>query len=362
MNLRRRLFYALAILAAVTGVAVGGYRLLGGPHVKLIDALYMAVITLAGVGYGEFVPTDGHPLLRIFNMFVVLFGVALMGFVYATVTAFFVEGELSNLFWRRKMQKRISELRKHYIVCGLGATGRHAVEELHKTHTPFVVIESSEENVHRMKQHLGEGFADLLYIIGDATDEETLDSANIEHAKGLITAVAEDKDNLVITVVARQKNPHLRIVSRCGDPKFSERILKAGANSTVSPNRIGGLRLASEMLRPHVVSFLDLMLKEHSRTLRVEEVEVGATSPWVGRTMQDLNLRGRFNLLPMAVKTPTPLEGRDSTFWVNPPDNMILQGRMVVIVLGDVADMRRARQEAGHDAAAVVGAGHHAQH
>ena len=358
MNLRRRLSYALVILLALTAVSVAGYRLLGGSGVKWLDALYMAVITLAGVGYGEIVPTENHPLLRVFNIFVVLFGVALMGFVYATVTAFFVEGELSNLFWRRKMQKRIGELRKHYIVCGLGETGRHAVEELHKTRTPFVVIEGAQERIDRFQQHMGEAFGDILYILGDATDEEVLDRAGIDRAKGLIAALAEDKDNLVITVVARQKNASLRIVSRCTDIKFSERILKAGANSTVSPNRIGGLRLASEMLRPHVVSFLDLMLKEHSRTLRVEEIEVPAASPWIGRSLGDLNLRGRFNLLPMAIKTAEPLPGRESSFWVNPPDSLPLSAAMVVIVMGDVADLHRARHEAGHDTP-VPAASHH---
>lgn len=356
MNVRRRLTYALVILVALTAASVAGYRLLGGHSVKLIDALYMAVITLAGVGYGEIVPTENHPLLRVFNMFVVLFGVALMGFVYATVTAFFVEGELSNLFWRRKMEKRIGELKKHYIVCGLGDTGRHAVEELHKTRTPFVIVENSEENISRFKQHMGEAFGEILYIMGDATDEEVLDHAGIDRAKGLIAAVAEDKDSLVITVVARQKNPQMRIVSRCTDVKFSERILKAGANSTVSPNRIGGMRLASEMLRPHVVSFLDIMLKEHSRTLRVEEIEVAGGSPWIGRTLGDLNLRGRFNLLPLAVKTAVPLEGRESSFWVNPPDSTALQAAMVIIVLGDMADLHRARHEAGHDTPAGAAA------
>src|SRR5260370_9083408 len=121
--------------------------------------------------------------------------------------------------------------------------------------------------------------ANLLYIIGDATDDDVLTEAGVGRARGLIVALSAGKDNLVIIVMVRQMNPKIRIVARCTDPKFSEKMLKAGANSTVSPNHIGGLRMASEMLRPHVVSFLDLMLKEQSRTLRVEEIEgVNATS------------------------------------------------------------------------------------
>ena len=140
------------------------------------------------------------------------------------------------------MQKRISELKDHYVVCGLGTTGRHAVEELQKMGTPFVVIETHEENIQKLREHLDASH--LLYIIGDATDDDVLTQAGIARARGLIVALSADKDNLVIIVMVRQMNPKIRIVARCTDPKFSEKMLKAGANSTVSPNHIGGLRMA----------------------------------------------------------------------------------------------------------------------
>src|SRR3954452_25501014 len=140
MTLRRRLFYALLTLITVIVVSVAGYRLLGGEHVTFLQALYMAVITLAGVGYGEIIDTSQHPALRIFNIFVVLFGVMITAYVFSSVTAFLVEGDYSDMFRRRKMLKKISQLRNHYIVCGLGDTGRHAVAELEKTATPYVVI------------------------------------------------------------------------------------------------------------------------------------------------------------------------------------------------------------------------------
>src|SRR5207253_3080463 len=162
----------------------------------------------------------------------------------ASITTFLVEGEITNIFWRRKMQKRISELKQHYVVCGLGDTGRHAVEELQKTRTPYVVIETHEESVQRLRES-EEEFKDL-------------------------------------------------------------------------PNRIGGLRLASEVLRPHVVGFLDTMLKEQSRTLRIEEIEISSGSPWIGRSLGELSLRHTFNLLPMAVKSARSPE--KSEFQVNPPD------------------------------------------
>jgi voltage-gated potassium channel len=353
MNLRRRLYLAAAVLLIVVSTSVAGYRLLGGPSVSFLQALYMAIITLAGVGYGEIVDTSHNPTLRVFNIFVVVVGVTLMVYVFSAVTAFLVEGELTNIFWRRKMQKRISELRNHHIICGLGTTGRHAVEELHKTGTPYVVIESHEDNINKFREHAGEDYKEMLYVIGDATDEEVLTQAGIERAKGMIAGLATDKDNLVITVMVRQQNPGIRIVARCTDQKFSERMLKAGANSTVSPNRIGGLRLASELLRPHVVSFLDLMLQEKSRTLRIEDIEIGSASPWAGSALQALNLRGKYNLLVLAVKTA---EGKESHFRANPPDDFKLEPGSVVVVMGDVNDIRRARHDAAHDkTTAVVG-------
>ena len=199
------------------------------------------------------------------------------------------------------MQKRIQAVKHHYIICGLGDTGRFAVEELQKTGTPYVVVEHSEENIKKLQEH-DPVFKEVLYITGDATDENTLDQAGVERARGLIASLASDKDNLVITVVARQKSPHIRIIARCTDQRFADRLMKAGANSTVSPNRIGGMRMASEALRPHVVGFLDIMHKEHGRTLRIEEIDIASGSPWVGTTLQHIDLRHRYNLLPLAIR------------------------------------------------------------
>src|SRR5512146_626208 len=153
MNIRRRLLYAILALIAMMVFAVTGYRVLGGPGVGFLESLYMAVITLAGVGYGEIIDTSHNPALRVFNMFVVGVGVMITVYVFSVVTAFLVEGEIRNLFWRRTMQKRIRELKDHFIVCGLGDTGRYAVEELHRTGNPFLVIEGQEESIKRFKDH-----------------------------------------------------------------------------------------------------------------------------------------------------------------------------------------------------------------
>src|SRR3954465_1298904 len=165
MDLRRRLQYAVAALLTITAFSVAGYLLLGGSHVTVLQAVYMAVITLAGVGYGEIIDTSHNPWLRLFNMGVVAVGVMITVYVFSVVTAFLVESEIHNLFWRRKMQKRIRDLKDHFIVCGLGDPGRYAVEELHKTGTPFVVIESHEDNIKRFKDHESGDFREILYVI-----------------------------------------------------------------------------------------------------------------------------------------------------------------------------------------------------
>ncbi len=343
MELRKRIIIAGLLLVIVIGTSVLGYRLLGS-DVGILQALYMAVITLAGVGYGEIVETGHNPALRVFNMFVVLFGVMITAYVFSSVTAFLVEGDYSNIFRRRKMLKRISELKGHYIICGLGDTGRHAVTEMQKTGTPYVVIEMHEDHPKRLMEQNPALFEHMLYITGDATDEEVLERAGVSRAAGVLTMLPQDKENLVIIVMVRQSNETVRIVARCTDPKFTDRMLKAGANSVVSPNMIGGLRLASEVLRPHVVGFLDLMLREQSRTLRVEELEIGSNSPWNGKSLGSLNLRSHYNLLPMAVKGASiqPMQN----FWVNPPDNLSLREGVIIIVMGDVVDIRKARQDA----------------
>ena len=352
MELRRRIIFAALLLVVLTFGSILGYMVLGGAQVTFLQALYMAVITLAGVGYGEVVDTSHTPILRIFNIFVVLFGVMITAYVFSSVTAFLVEGDYSNMFRRRKMLNRIKLLKDHYIVCGLGDTGRHAVAELQKTNTPYVVIEHLEDNIKRLQEQHGNAFKDMLYLIGDATDEEVLETAGVDRAVGLLTMLPQDKENLVVTVLVRQKNQEIRIVARCTDLKYSDRMMKAGANSVVSPNHIGGLRLASEVLRPHVVGFLDLMLKEQSRTLRIEEIIVPAGSSWIGKPLGELGLRTKFNLLPMAVKHAPEAS---QSLWVNPPDSISMKEGVIIIVLGDMADLRRARESASSQTSIFAG-------
>src|SRR5664280_871021 len=343
MTARRRLIVACSLLLVVAIIAVSGYRIIGGPSVTLLDAIYTTVVTLSGVEvYEEILHSSHKPTLRVFNIFVVLIGVGFAVYVFSELTAFLVEGELRHLFRRARMKRQIGQLKEHFIVCGVGETGRHVVEELHRTGTPYVVVEMSDSAVGRVRDDGGDGYAEMLYVIGDATDEGVLLEAGLERAKGLISTLPSDKDNLVIAVVARQKNAAIRVVSRCTALSYSARMLTARANATVSPSRIGGLRLASEVLRPHVVGFLDLMLQEKSRSLRIDEILIRADSPWAGATVGSLQCRTRFNLMLLALKDSQNSQRLE----FNPADDSVIARGAVLIVMGDINDLQRARAEA----------------
>ncbi|MBZ5542127.1 MAG: potassium channel protein [Acidobacteriia bacterium] len=335
MNLRKQLMTAVLVLLVVVMVTAAGYRILGGPHISLLDAIYMAVITFATIGYGEVVDTSVNPALRIFNMVMILFGIGTMLYVFSISTAFVVEGELKDIFRRRKMLKQIRDMQDHFIICGASETAYHVVQELLKTGHPFVVIDHDAERLARI-QHLGE----FPVLQGEAADEEVLEQAGIARAHGLAIVLPDDKDNLMVTVTARQMSPTVRIIARCTDARMGEKMVRAGASSAVSPNMIGGMRMASELIRPHVVGFLDLMLREKSKTLRVEEIAVGESSSWAGKTLHESEIHRRFELLALAVRDP-----RGETRY-NPQGDTVLKAGDVLIVMGDVSNVRKAREEA----------------
>jgi voltage-gated potassium channel len=337
VSLRKQLVLSLLLLVVVVLTAVAVYMWLGGPGVTLLDAVYMAVVTITTVGYDEIVSTHANPALRLFNIFFILIGIGIMLYAFSVSTAFIVEGELNHFFRRRKMEKLIRDMHDHLIICGAGETGTYLVKELLRTGNVFVVIDRDEERLERISQ-LGE----VPVLKGEGGDEEVLVTAQIKKARGLASVLPEDKDNLLLTVTARLLNPHLRIVARCAEPGMSEKLLRHGANAAISPNMIGGLRLASELIRPSVVSFLDMMLRDQSGTMRVEEIAVVEGSAWIGKRLREMDLRGRYELLPLAIRKP------DGDMKFNPRDDTVMAGGDVIVVMGDVANAWRARDAAGN--------------
>lgn len=314
-----RLLLPIVLLVTIAAVGTVGYRVI--ERWSVLDAIYMTVITIATVGYGE-----THALSdpgRVFTIGLIVTSIGIAGYALSTLAAFVVEGEFNRLVEGRRMDKRLAGLRGHVILCGGGHTGRSIAEELHKTRTPFVLVEKDATALEHCRQ-----IGDIVYLQGDATEDETLRLAGIERAKGLVSALADDKDNVFVVISARSLNPGLRVVSRLIEEQNAEKLRKAGADEEVSPNAIGGLRMASLLIRPSVVTFLDAMLRSTVQTVRMEEARVAAGGGLAGRTLGEADIARRSGLLVVAVKP------RDGDYHFNPGAPTPLREGDVLIVMG----------------------------
>ncbi|MCF8080976.1 MAG: potassium channel protein [Desulfobacterales bacterium] len=333
MQIKKRLRFALlAILLVILAGSVGYFILLGGKP-RFMDCIYMTVISVSTVGYGELLEIRGNVPVEIFTMVLITFGMGIILYGISTLTAVIIEGQLSGILRKNKMEKQIAKLSNHYIVCGGGETGRHVLTELSKNKEQVVLIEHSEENIERCKS-----IGDLLYIQGDATDDQNLQAAGIEKASGIAVTLPTDKDSLYVTMTARMLNRQARIISRMIDPNIEPMLRKAGANQVVSPNYIGGLRMASEMIRPAVVSFLDSMLRSSQGNLRVHQIVVSETSGMIGKKLSASGLKDKYNLLVLGARQDF------SEIRFNPSPDEELKKGMTLIVMGDVDDIARAKK------------------
>ncbi|MDF7798874.1 potassium channel protein [Pontiellaceae bacterium B1224] len=297
------------------------YYFMGHGNDSFLDCLYMTFITITTIGYGEVATISASPAGRILTMLVALAGIGTMTYAFSMVTALIVEGNLTHSFRRRKMEKKIEQTEHHYIVCGVSRVGMHIINELAATRRPYVVIEQQKERI----DELLEQWPDTLYLEGDPTDNCTLEKAGIERASGLFATESEDHLNLVICLSASHLNASLRIVSHAREAKNMDKMKRAGATSVISSEKIGGLRMASEMARPAVVSFLDVMLRDKEKGLRIEEVSV---PDWLaGKTLRELNLKRYRELLLLAV--------REGERWeYNPEDSLCVTGSSVLVFMG----------------------------
>lgn len=335
-GIRRQLLAGfLGVAAALLGGALG-YYLLGQGRWPFRDCLYMTAISLSTVGYGEVIDIGAVPGARLYTIVLILLGMGVIVYFASLVVAFIVEGELKQYFGRKKMIKEIQKLQNHVIICGAGSTGSSVIQEMLATRTPFVVVDESEE---RIKKVMTDDHTEaLLYVVGDVAADQVLLEAGIRQARGLVATLPEDKDNLFLVLSARQLNPGLRIVSRGIEGGIAEKLMRAGADAVVSPNHIGGMRMASEMIRPRVVEFLDVMLRDKKRTLRVEEVAVYAGSQLAGQTLQQADIRSRADVLVVAAKSP------QAAYTHNPRPDYVLEPGTVLIVIGVVAEMEKLRK------------------
>lgn len=312
------------ILLMVVTIGTVGYWFIAGQQHPIIDCLYMTVITITTIGFGEIIDLSQNSAGRVFTILIALSGIGTLAYLLSNLTAFIVEGELKEVFRRRSMEKKVSKFRGHYIVCGVSGAGYHILEELVATKRPHVLVDWEEGMIEQVLGRL----PDLPYIEGDATDNDTLLKAGIQEARGVFAVTGDDNQNLVITITAKQLNPGVRVVARCNDLKNMDKLKRVGADAVVSPTSIGGLRMASEMVRPGVVSFLDVMLRDRDRNLRIEEIAVPPAL--AGKPLSALHLKRNYDVLLLAV--------REGEGWIyNPDDEYLLSEHSSLIFMGTPA-------------------------
>ncbi|MCY3021586.1 MAG: NAD-binding protein [Planctomycetota bacterium] len=329
----------MVMLLSLIVVSTVVYYLLGFYYGKpwgIKDCLFMVIITLSTIGYGDWLKIQeipGNELIMAFTMFLILAGMGVPAFLIANVTALIVDGIIGDTFRRRRMQQEIAKLSGHVVVCGAGGTGEHCIEELVKLNRKFVVIDHDEERLKTLQHAVGE----FPYVVGHAERDEVLTQAGVARATGLVCALADDKANLFITLSARVLNPDLRIVTKGVDDHVRKKMVIAGANAVVSPTAIGGLRMISELLRPATTGFLDTMLRQRT-SFRFDELVVGKGSGLAGKTLAQSELRQIADVLVVAARHP----GQEN-FIYNPKADFLLEPDCVIVVLGQVAEVDKLR-------------------
>lgn len=313
--------FPVLLLTGALVVGTTGYSILGGDEYDLLQCAFMTVITLTTIGYGEVIKISDNHALTIYTMILGIGGMGIVLYSLSAVTAVLVRGEVRRIRKRAWLMNEISEMQDHIIVCGVGTTGRHVVRELDRSGADFVLIDPDED--------VEKEWPKRPVLLEDATREETLEKAAVHRAKGLIACLSNDKDNVLLVLAARILNPTLVIIARGIEAGMPEKLYRAGANYVVVPPEIGGMRIASQMLRPNVVSFLDRMLPAKGEVVRVEEVEIQAGSSIAGKRIDASRIHEEAGLTVIAMRKP-----RQETFTYNPGPEDVLEPGMVVLVIG----------------------------
>lgn len=330
----RRFVMALIAMAVLNVFGTIGYVVVEGWSVA--DGLYMSIITLTAVGYQEVRPLTQAG--RTFTMGLLLAGITWMGVWFALITSFIVELDLRQVFRRRRLMAQLEQLQDHVIVCGTGRTGRQVIHELESMDAEWAAIERSGNRA----EELREEYPDGAIVEGDATQDDSLMEAGLERARGLVACLSADADNLFVCLSARDIKPDLTIVARAYEEETMDKLYRAGATHVVSPNVSGAIRMASMLLRPSVVSFLDIATRSSDLALRMEQAPIPEGSRIAGQTLAEASIPQETGLIVIAVRTPG--EAREGHFVFNPSADTRLDPGNQLIVLGTVDQIRALRE------------------
>lgn len=329
-QMTRRFVGRSLMLVLILVFGTSGFMLIEGGG--FLDSLYMTVITITSVGYGEIVHLSGAG--RIFNMFLIMIGVGFVVYMFSKITEDVVEGGLRATIGRMRMKKDVGKLRNHYIVCGYGRIGKVICKILTDNGRPCVVIEKSAHKIPTILEH---GYHVLE---GEASDDQTLKDAGIMSARGLIAVVSSDADTVYITLSARGIRPDLFIMARSSGEEGAEtKLIRAGANKVLSPYYIGATRMAQQLVRPTVIDFIDLAVHGGELGLRLEEMVVSPSSKMAGSTLMDSEIRKKHDLIVVAIKR----SGGEMQF--NPSPNTPLDAGDTLVLLGNHKDIKALEAE-----------------
>ena len=312
---------ALGLLGSIFVLGTIGYAVLG---FSVLDAMYQTITTITTVGFREVQPFGQAE--KWFTMLLIVLGVGTVLYTFTLAVQLVVEGQLGDILGRRRMDRKIAQLRDHVVVCGLGRVGRAATADIRAGGRDVVVVDADADRL---------AGVDGYVVIGDATLDATLRTAGVDRASALVAALSSDAANLFVTLSGRSMKPDLFIVARAREDDSVPKLTRAGADRVVNPQELGAARMASFVVQPNVAEFVDVVMHERSMEFRMQEVELTDASPLSGRSLRDANLRQATNVLVLAVRQP------DGSFVANPDPATVLSSKDVIIAVGTDDDLRR---------------------
>jgi len=325
--------FVLTIILIVLVIFGGtvGYQIIEGW--SFIEALYMTIITISTVGFKEVGQLSNAG--RIFTIFLILGGIIVITSGISLIFSSIIEGTFGEIIRRQRMEKKLAKIKNHFIICGFGAVGEDVVNEFIRENKPFVLIEKDKNVLNKLLKE----FPGIIFVIGDATDDEILKNAQIEKAKGILAVLGKTADNLYICLSARSLNPKLRIIARVIESESIDKLKKAGADYVFSPEKIGGIRLAAAALKPAVTSFLDAIIRGEYLDLVLNEVEVQEHSSIVRKTLKESEISKNIGIIISAIKS-----ANTDKLIFNPSSKTIINPSDILIVFGSSDQIKQLKK------------------